>query len=303
MRGYSSLLKRAVIGVAAMPVFLSCSNLSAYQFSRPGRRPPFETPSAQQSQPGAPAQQNKGIIKIKVEDDKVTADVTEARLQDVLLELAERTGVIFEIRTQDNPPVSIHIQNIPLPETIQRFASGSNAIFQYGEGAESERLKYVRIFPRTPQVQQPGLFYLGTGVVTKNNNTVETPEQAVQVLTTNAGNASLEDREKGIEVLTKTKNETAVKTLMICIGDPAPEIRAAAIEGLAAMGTRAALPSIIKSLKDSHPGVRQSATTAVALLGDTTNVRDLKPLTFDKDASVAGAAEIAVRKLSSSVKK
>jgi len=63
------------------------------------------------------------------------------------------------------------------------------------------------------------------------------------------------------------------------------------------------LPNIVKCLKDAHPGVRQSATTAVALLGDSKNLKDLKPLTFDKDASVAGAAEVAIRKLSSSVKK
>jgi hypothetical protein len=237
---------------------------------------------------------------MRIEEGKVTADVVDARLQDVLLELAERTGVIFEVRTQDNPLVSIHLQNIALLESIQRIASGSNAMIEYGQGAESERLTLVHIFPRTAQIQQPSLINLGTGVVTKNNNIVETPEQALKVLTTNA---SIEDKEKGIEILAKTKNDAAIKALMNCISDPAPEIRAAAIEGLAAMGVREAMPSIVKSLKDEHPGVRLSATTAVALLGDSKNLKDLRPLTFDRDASVSGAAEVAIRKLSSSVKK
>jgi HEAT repeat protein len=239
-------------------------------------------------------------MKMRVEEGKITADITDTPLQVVLRELAERTGVIFEVRSQENFFVSIHLQRVSLQEAIQRIASGTNAIYLYGQGEESATLKLVRLFPRTPPVQQPALVYLGTGVVTKNNNAVETPEQALQVL---ASYATLEDRETAIEVLAKNKGEAAVKALTDCIADPAPEIRVAAIEGLAAMGARVALPEILKSLKDSHPGVRQSAATAVALVGDAGNLRDLKPLTSDKDASVATAAEVAIGKLSSSGKK
>lgn len=239
-------------------------------------------------------------MKMRVEEGNVTADITDSPLQAVLRELAERTGVVFEVRSQENPPVSIHLQHVSLQEAIRRITSGSNTIFLYGQGEESTQLKLVRIFPRTPPVQQPALVYLGTGAVTKNNNTVETPEQALQAL---ASNATIEDREMAIEVLVKNKGEAAVKALTESISDPAPEIRVAAIEGLAAMGARATLPEILKSLKDLHPGVRQSAVTAVTLLGDAGNLRDLKPLASDKDASVATAAEVAIRKLSSSGKK
>jgi hypothetical protein len=239
-------------------------------------------------------------MKMRVEEGRITADITDTPLQGVLKELAERTGVIFEVRSQENPLVSIHLRDAALREAVQRIASGSNTIFLYGQGEESTKLTLVRIFPRTPQVQQPALIYLGTGAVTKTNNSVDTPEQALEVLNSNA---SLEDREIAIEALVKGKGETAVKALTGCISDPAPEIRVAAIEGLAAMDARAALPEILKGLKDPHPAVRQSATTAVALLGDAANVRDLKPLTSDKDASVATSAEVAIRKLSSSGKK
>jgi HEAT repeat protein len=87
------------------------------------------------------------------------------------------------------------------------------------------------------------------------------------------------------------------------ISDPAPEIRCAVIEGLAALGAHEALPEILKKLRDANSGVRQSATTAVALLGDARNLKDLKPLSADKDPSVAAAAELAIRKLSAAEKK
>jgi hypothetical protein len=41
----------------------------------------------------------------------------------------------------------------------------------------------------------------------------------------------------------------------------------------------------------------------VALLGNSQNIKDLKPLSSDKDVSVAAAAEMAIRKLSATEKK
>jgi len=290
-----SISKRTCI-LTGLAILVLCSGLPAQR-----QFPPPLPSQRSRTSPIPEQQQNKGMMKLRVEEGKITADIIDTPLQTVLRELAERTGVIFEIRTQDNPAVSIHLKQVSLQEAIQRIVSGSNAIFQYGDGVESGIPELVRVFPRTPQVPQPSLIYLGTGVVTKANNAVETPEQALQVLSKN--DASIEDREIGIEILAKNKGDAAVKALMNCVTDPAPEIRVAAIEGLAAMGARDALPGILKSLKDQHPGVRQSASTAVALLGDSVNIKDLRPLTFDKDVSVAGAAEVAIRKLSSSVKK
>ncbi len=240
------------------------------------------------------------FLKIRVEEGRVTADITDSLFQAVLLELAERTGIIFEVRSQDNPSVSIHTSRIPLQEFIQRIAAGSNVMLFYGQGTESDRITLVRFYPRTAPIQQPALVYLGSGKVTKTSNTVETPEQALRVV---SGDASIEDRELGIEILVKSRSEPAIKVLMNCVSDPAPEIRVAAIEGLAAMGAGEALPEIVKRLKDEHPGVRQSAITAVALLGNSGNLKDLRPLSFDKNPNIAAAAEMAMRKLSATEKK
>jgi hypothetical protein len=277
----------SLAAVFIVPAF--CINLLAQRII------PFPAPS----QPARPAEKVV-LLKMRVEERQVTADISDVPLQHVLKELADRTGIIFEVRSQENPNVSLHLQHVSLTEAIQRIAGGSNAIFYYGEGAESDRIIMVRIFSRASPGPQPGLLYLGTGVITKTSNTVETPEQALQVL---ASNSSVEDKEIGIEILAKSKNNAAVKALMDCISDPAPEIRAAAIDGLASMGSQAALPGILRSLKDEHPGVRRSAAMAVALLGTTGNLKDLRPLSLDKDASVAAAAEIAARRLSAAEKK
>lgn len=231
------------------------------------------------------------------EDGLVTADVTESPLESVLSELAERTGVIFEVRAQENQRVSIHLKRIPLEDAIKRIVLGNDTVFHYG--ADS-RLALVKVLPRKTNSPQPGIAYYGTGAITRTGAPVETPEQALQAV---VGKASIEDREKGIGILAKNRTAEGIKALMACLRDSAPEIRVAAIEALAALNVNDALPGIVRNLRHANPGVRQSAATAVALLGDAGNVIDLKPLSADGDARVAAAAEVAIRKLSASPRK
>ena len=238
-----------------------------------------------------------GLMKIRVEEGHVTADLRDALLQNVLEELAAQTGVVFEIPVQVNPPVSVSLYRVALREAIQRMVAGNNAFFYYEQDASAgSRIQLVRIFGRTKG--EASLRYIGTGAPTKRaEDPMETPEQALKAL---EESTSLEKRQKAVEMLVAAKGETAIQGLTKVLRDPAPEMRVAAIEGLAGMGVRSAIPQFQQALKDGHPGVRLSAVQAIALLGDATHVKDVEPLARDKDGAVAAAAQIAVRKLSAS---
>jgi hypothetical protein len=238
------------------------------------------------------------VLKMRVIEGEVTAEISDCPLHNALKELAERTGIMFEVRSEPNPLVSVKLYGIPLRDAIPRIAVNSDIIFFYDE-SKPVGIAMVRVLPRTKSVQQPGIFYLGSGAVTKISMEIKTPEQAEKVLATGT---DLEDREKAIEVLVKEKGDPAIRALTNALADNAPEIRIAAIEGLVAMNARKSLPKILKNLKDIHPGVRQSAVTAVALLGSARNLRDLKPLITDTNANVSAAAESAIRKLSAAAK-
>jgi len=238
-----------------------------------------------------------GLMKIRVEEDHVTANIRDALLQSILEELAAQSGVVFEIPVQVNPPVSVSLYRVPLREAIQRMVARNNAFFYYEQDATAgSRIQLVRIFGRTKG--EASLRYIGTGAPTKRaEDPMETPEQALKALDEST---SLEKRQKAVEILVVAKGETAIQGLTKALRDPAPEVRVAAIEGLAGMGVRSALPQFQQALKDGHPGVRLSAVQAIALLGDATHVKDVEPLARDKDGSVAAAAQIAVRKLAAS---
>jgi len=235
-------------------------------------------------------------VKIHVEGKLITAEVSNAPLQTVLDDLAARTGVIFQVQMQDNPFVSVNLHRVPLREAVQRIAPADNMLFVYGQNeSEGERIKLVRIFPRTNPPPQPAVVFLGTGAVTKKNDSIETTEQALEAL---AESPEAEVRRKAIELLVGAKNDVTVEALTACLHDSAPEVRIAAIEGLAMLDARSALSEILKALRDSNPEVRQSAVLAVSLLGEAENLKDLKPLSHDKDGGVAAAADIAIQKLS-----
>jgi hypothetical protein len=259
------------------------------------QRPPVQIPQFPVPPRGQQQNEKPAVLKMRVEAGRVTAEILDCPLQNALKELADRTGIIFEVRSQDNPLVSVNLDRVPLQEAVQRIASGSDTMFFYAEGVPgSEKISMVRIFPQGNEPVQPGIVYLGTGAVTKTGDGTDSPEQALKVL---EESASVEEREKAIETLAAVKNDASIEALAKAVSDPAPEIRVAAIEALAALQARAALPAVLRGLKDTHPGVRQSAANAVGVLGSAKDLRQLKPLTADKDAGVAAAAELAVRKL------
>ncbi len=241
--------------------------------------------------PPAPA-----YMRIRMEGDLVSAEIVSTPLSVVLAEIAARTGIVFELATQDSTLVSVSFYKATLQETVDRLIANNNSIFYYSnEPAGQSRIAFVRIFPRGNKPTQASRQYIGTGSITKSGDDfVDTPDQAFKVL---AEGANPDARQKAIEVLAAAKGEAAIQAITKALSDTSPEVRAGAIEALAGMGEHASLPQILVALKDPHPGVRQSAVVAVALLGDAENVRDVKPLVRDKDASVAAAAETALKKL------
>jgi hypothetical protein len=285
---------RRLSGTRAVLVLLACLVSApacplAAQVARPGARQPA---GRAKNPPPSPV-----ALKIRVEGGFVTAELRNVPLARALEELAARTGIVFELGMQDAATASVSLYRVELREAIERIASEHDCIYYYGHDAEGqERLEFVRVFSRARNVQQPSLLYVGTGAITKTgDDSIDTPEQALKVL---SGTGDVEARQNAVEVLAASKTDISAQALAAAAEDPAPEVRAAAIEGLAALGERSAIPIVVKALKDKHPGVRHSAITAVALLGDSRELQYLRPMQGDPDASVAAAAEMAIRRLS-----
>jgi len=236
-------------------------------------------------------------MRMLLDGGGLNAQIRATPLQQVLEELAARTGVVFEIESQENPKISIFFNRMSIQEAIHRLLSGNDSqIYYHRDEAGQNYVRYVRIFSQVLRPTPPSLRYIGTGVITKRgDDVIDNPEQALAVLAESANPAA---KQKAIEVLVAVRGAATIPALKMALADPAIEVKVAAIEGLASLGAREALPQILPALKDGHPGVRQSAILAVSLLGDAGNLKELRPLLRDPDGSVAAAADMAIRKLS-----
>ena len=236
-------------------------------------------------------------MRMRMDGGGLTAQIRATPLQQVLEELAARTGVVFEIESQENPKISVFFNRVSVQEAIHRLLSGNDSQIYYdSDEAGQSHVHYVRVFSQVLRPAPPSLRYIGTGAITKRGeDVIDNPEQALAVLAESANPVA---KQKAIEVLAAVRGAAAIPALRVALADPAVEVKVAAIEGLASLGAREALPQILPALKNSHPGVRQSAILAVSLLGDAGNLKDLRPLLRDPDGSVAAAADMAIRKLS-----
>jgi hypothetical protein len=240
-----------------------------------------------------PSTKNSSLrLDMRVLEGKITADIVNCPLQKALQEMADRTGIIFEFRSHDNPTVSVHLNKVSQEEAIERIAQSHNIVLDYAQ--DDGHIKMAHVFPRAGTIQQPSLLYLGTGIVTKTNDDVDNPEQAIKAL---VENPRLEIRQKAIDLLKRNKSEEASKALLTAMNDQEPEIRLAAIGALVVFENHDAFPAILKCLKDTDPKVRQAAISVVVLWGNQKNIPDLRPLMTDKDAGIATEAQVAIEHL------
>jgi hypothetical protein len=144
----------------------------------PAQGAPFQRPKAPMPASGMQQFQKPAVLSMRVDEGRITATIVDSPLQNVLADLAARTGIIFEVRSQENPLVSMSLHRVSLQEAIQRIAPGSNTIYFYGKSqGDSDRITLVQLFPRIDTSPQPSILYLGTGAITKGNDIADSPLQ------------------------------------------------------------------------------------------------------------------------------
>ena len=144
----------------------------------PAQGTPFQLPKAPMPASGMQQSQQPAVLSMRVDEGRITATIVDSPLQNVLTDLAARTGIIFEVRSQENPLVSVILHRVSLQEAIQRMAPGSNTIYFYGNNqGDPDRITLVRLFPRSNTSPQPSILYLGTGAITKGNDIAESSLQ------------------------------------------------------------------------------------------------------------------------------
>jgi HEAT repeat protein len=200
-------------------------------------------------------------IEIAVEQGRLSVDVRDAPLDEVLLAVGEEAGIAIEIRGDLTAHVTHSFADLPLDEGIRRLLRGHS----YTLSGDAERSRRIEI-----------------SILTSYRT------EAVAA----AGNASTpgddQDRLQRIRALAGRKDAEAIAELSrLAGGDPNPVVRGQAIAALGRLKTQEASLPLTLALSDPSAAVRMQALRGVKSLKGAAAFADLQAIAgYDPDAAV-----------------
>jgi hypothetical protein len=200
-------------------------------------------------------------IEVAVEQGRLTVDVRDAPLDEVLLAVGEEAGIAIEIRGDLTVPVTSSFADLPVDEGIRRLLRG----FSYTLAGDAERSRRIEI-----------------SILTSHRTETEAA----------AGDISKPkdegERLRRIGALAGRKDAEAIAELSRLAGsDPSPAVRLQAVAALGRLRTPEASVPVTLALTDESAAVRIQALRSVKYLKSTAALSDLQAIaTHDPDPAV-----------------
>ena len=257
-----------------------------------------EAPRAAVPQPAAPT--------VHVEGERVTVDVENAELSDVLAELAEQAG--FQLATDaDLGRVTAAFTVGSVEQALQRLVNDHELMLVYSasRGQTGGALTHVEVFasPASPEASRRGaassaaqrsaaLSEIATLVQPSERGRAE--PRLVQLLDT-ASDADV--RARATWALGQTAGPLAAPALARALADSAANVRLQAIAALRNVEGPRSIPAITGVLRgDPDARVRRSAARTLGTLGTPEAVEALRTSSEDPDALVRREIGRALRR-------
>ena len=246
-------------------------------------------------------------VDIAVEDGVLSVHLRNARLEDVLRAIAERTGLRFRLAGDLGSPVTAWF-SVPVAEGIRQLAGDNGLIMIYApsrgqvwqaeltevrvSGAQDGHVVIIEPAKRTSSLNR---VYGGFDRVGR-----QTKLRALQELYGLGDEATLDDlalilaqepdqkiRRLAAFGLGISGNTKALTPLGTALGDKDRTVRFQAIHGLSQIGGHESAEALTPLLRDHDPAVRLQTVLALQRIGDAGTARALgEVLAKDKDPRV-----------------
>ena len=201
-------------------------------------------------------------IEVAVEQGRLTVDVRDAPLEEVLQAVGEEAGIAIELHGDLTAPVTDSFADLPLDEGIRRLLGGHSYTLFSSDAGRIGRIE----------------------ISVLHSHLLETAPSAA--------NASTADAEQGrlqrIRTLLDRKDAEAIAELSrLAGGDPSPAVRAQATAALARLRSEEASAALTLALTDPSSAVRVQAMRGVKSLKGAGAIGDLQAIAgYDPDATV-----------------
>jgi len=196
---------------------------------------------------------------IRVENGLLQVSVNNTPLIDLLEELADQTGIGFEIYADADRKITAKYDNIPLEEGLKRILRPNNHIILYaGKNSPAKKPKIYKI-----------IIYDQSG---------GSSGQGIRRQPTKPGNREMDDRTvpMNMEKTDEMETEKPIEEYAKQLNDADPDVREEALTDMAEEYGEAALIYLEKAL--IHDGNDEVRSTAAEEIGDLENVRGIEIL-------------------------
>jgi hypothetical protein len=248
------------------------------------------------------------LLRVDVGDGGfVSIDVRDARIEDLLREIARQTGLELVSTEPLDERVTLTLDHVTLPQALDRLLRNRSYLLVHGGPARG-----------TDNALRNRLWILANGVanphVTAEVDRAPLPASdplgridalsavaagdgallAAELTTVALGDADAVAREEAVHALGRLQGDPSARTLAHALHDPEPAVRRAAITALADARDVRALRVLAPVLSDADSSVREEAVYALADVGGKSAIALLQRALSDRDTSVREAAADAL---------
>ena len=219
---------------------------------------------------------------IKVEGDQLSVSVNGLPVNQVLQEIAAKTGMVFDVKSDLEREITVKFSNMPLVEGLKRILSPDSFVFEYGKATDSSPSKITKVI----------VYGTGSGTGTK----ISAPAGQKRASTDDPGPGPKRVAQQEEE----PEAEQSLKDYGELLKDPDPELREEAISDMVDDYGIEALPLLEKALVgDGNDEVRVAAASAIGGLEEERGIASLAKGLSDTDEDVRMAIVEALGEISS----
>jgi HEAT repeats len=207
-------------------------------------------------------------LEVQIEGERISADLSQVPIADVLAAVAERTGARLSIRGDLGTVRPQAFSRVPLAEALPQLARPNGVLLQFAP-AEGGGRRLIAIRAVAPgAIGQPVAAAHGATPpsVRKTPISHRDPRRGLPagIWDYEKGETALPDPEKRIAQLgdiARTRGQAATAAITyVLVADPDPQVRTAAIRYLAALqSSPEGRKALIQAVADTDPQVRTEA--------------------------------------------
>lgn len=213
-------------------------------------------------------------LRVAVENDLVSVRAREARVVDVLEEIARQAPLEFSSDEAPTERITLELRRVPLATAIRRILRDRNFLLSNGEREQGEDSRELRVLAYHEPSSTAPTEALALDVrhgdpetrraAVEDLGTVDDADGATEIVTSALADTNLEVRREAVASLANIGTNDAVAGLAIALQDQSEDVREDAVDALADLREPATIPLLEEALRDPDEDVRQAAIEALA---------------------------------------